>query len=547
MPHHNALLLFESTSTTAVMKDHENREWVGLLRSISGRSYELLERRYYLALGHFRSRRKRPRLPGQLEVTAPSKEAGFQLVLRALDQRKSSRKAAIARDEPAIFVEAQPDRGDAGLPGALRDSSIEPPTLRDLLDGPGRPPCDALCLIRAFLAAPLLGIDDSPAAIHILLRSNPTFAHACGFLGRDVSKLPGEWTSRQLPSLSKLEEFKEVMIRYGLWQAARIVEVRSNLADGVVETEDTLAFDTTHIEANSHCGNVMPAGAGEKLGKKTKHRKVPRTRKTCSCGKSQWDRCEHSWVSTDPGAAVVVKGRTRIYWAHKSSVVAFGDSEIPIDVRVLQYAAEHDGKTLIPHMEVLQRDLPEVVSGLRHVLADDAYKANQDAVAEFRDGIRLTVPIHPNTRSKATIAANHAGIDRFTPIGVPVCQGGHRFEMMGRDLSRERFIWVAPDDPRGQSVCSYCTVESACRSRGKRRTIRVDRDDFPQIDWNHPQHLRRNRTRYHARTGVERAIKRLKVDLKGETLTYRNSLRVQAHLDRKLLTLHLLLRIAATE
>jgi hypothetical protein len=38
----------------------------------------------------------------------------------------------------------------------------------------------------------------------------------------------------------------------------------------------------------------------------------------------------------------------------------------------------------------------------------------------------------------------------------------------------------------------------------------------------------------------------LKVDLNGEHLTHRDAHRVQAHLDRKLLTLHLLLAAAAS-
>ena len=44
----------------------------------------------------------------------------------------------------------------------------------------------------------------------------------------------------------------------------------------------------------------------------------------------------------------------------------------------------------------------------------------------------------------------------------------------------------------------------------------------------------------------ERAIKRLKVDPHAEHLTHRDALRVQAHLDRKLLTMHLLLKVAAS-
>ena len=110
----------------------------------------------------------------------------------------------------------------------------------------------------------------------------------------------------------------------------------------------------------------------------------------------------------------------------------------------------------------------------------------------------------------------------------------------------ERYIWAAPDDAEGQSTCLGCPLAATCLQKGGgRRHIRVDRDDFPQLDWDHPQHLVRNSARYQMRTGVERAIKRLKVDLKGEHLTHRDGPRVQAHLDRKLLILHLLLKHAA--
>lgn len=539
-----ALVLFESTTARSVCEDPANEDWIGVLDALVGEPYERLARRYYLALAHFRQQPRRPALPGRLQVVAESKQEALQAVLETMNERKASEKAAASRDEPAIFVEPRPDEEDESLPAALRDFSIAPPPLTDLLDGRGRPPCDAMCMLRAFLAAPLLGVGDSPTAVNGLLRSNPTFAAACDFLGRHALKQAGELTSRRLPSLSKLEEFSEVMTRYGLWHLARTEQVRENLATGVVETEDTLAFDTTHLEANSHCGNVLPAGTEVEEGKKQKQRKVPRIRKACDCGKPNWESCEHPWTPTDQGAAIVVKGWTRIYWAHKISVVTFGRSEIPIDVRALQYAAEHDGKTLAPHLSLLQRDIPEVLAGLRHVVADDAYKGNHAAVAKFGEGARLTVPVHPNGRSKAEVAESFSGIERFTPIGVPVCDAGHRFDMRGKDISKERFIWAAPDDAEGRSVCIGCPFADGCLHRGERRHIRVERSDFPQIDWENPQHLARNRARYNMRTGVERAIKRLKVDLGGEHLTHRDSPRVQAHLDRKLLTLHLLLKVA---
>jgi len=331
------------------------------------------------------------------------------------------------------------------------------------------------------------------------------------------------------------------MTRYGLWHQARLDQVCENIASGAVEVEDTVCFDTTHVEANSHCANVVPAGGtAEHSGGKPKHRKVPRMRKMCDCGHEQWEDCDHPWSPTDQGAAVVVKGPTRIFWAHKFSVVSFGNSEIPFDVRVCEYAAESDGRTLIPHLELLDRDFPEVVRQIRHILADDAYRHNSDAVRRFGQEARLTVPVH-GRRVNPKLADDFNGIDRFTAIGTPICVGENRFELRGRDITSERFIWVAPDDDQGQPVCASCSMSGSCLEKGQRRNIRVHRQDLPQIDWDHPQHSVRNRARYGKRTGVERAIKRLKVDLNGEHLTHRQVHRVQAHFDRRLLTLHLLL------
>jgi hypothetical protein len=119
--------------------------------------------------------------------------------------------------------------------------------------------------------------------------------------------------------------------------------------------------------------------------------------------------------------------------------------------------------------------------------------------------------------------------------------------MRGRDMTGQHDLSAAPDTADGNAVCFGCPLAAQSGRAGKRPHIRVDRADLSQIDWNHPQHVRRNSSRYQARTGVERAIKCLKVDLKGERLAHRDSVRVQAHMDRKLLTFHLLLAQAATE
>ena len=546
MQHSTAPVLFESSGDYEVIVDPINEDWVSLLALLDDNRLDEPARRYYLALYHFRKQRARPDLPGRTEIFASSRQQAFEQMLEQMEQRRAShKKAGSALGPEEVFVEPLPKHLGESLPASLSNFSITPPPTSELLGGPGRPPSDAKCLIRAYLAAPLLDVGDDPTSVFRLLHNNSGFARRCGFIGRKANKQSFELTSRRLPSLSVCEEFTEVMTRYGLWYQQRLEQVRHNLEAGVVEMEKSLSFDTSHVEANSHCGNVVPPGTKVEEGKKPKHRKVPRVCKRCDCGEANWPTCIHAWVPTDQGAAVVVKGPTRVYWAHKSSFAALSTSEIPIDVRVCLYAAENDGKTLIPHLTLLNMTIPELVEKLGFALADDSYQGNEKEVARFGQQARLILPVHPR-KVRSGLKDEFAGIDHFTPVGFPICNGGHRFVLRGRDIGGERYIWAAPDDEQGRPVCDGCPHRQGCLNRGARRHIRVHRKDLPQLNWEHPQLLARDHARYQKRTGVERAIKRLKVDLNGENLTHRDALRVQAHLDRKLLTLHLLLEIAGS-
>lgn len=474
-------------------------------------------------------------MPGVIELPAGDKQQAQRDLYELLR----------AGSEGETFVTIGPQPDDKTLHPALKDPNVTPPSLRNLLHGPGAPPTDALCLMRAFIAAPELGLPGSPKNVWQLLHSNPTFARACGFLGPTACKQPGEFTTRRLPSWSVCKQFDEVMTRYGLWHRLAKFQVGKNILRGVLESEDTGVFDTTHHESNSHCDNIEPEDAQQTrdAGKKVKHKKVERVCKHCDCGKENWHQCPHAWRSTDQGAAVVVKGPTRVYWAHKSSVFSFANSEIPIDIRVLNYGARSDSQTMLPHLDLLASELPSVVEQLRRVLADSAYSCNADDLSQRFPSIRLSAPVIgrdcPDTDGLFT------GIDHFTRTGIPVCDQGYPFELRCRDTSDERFIWAAPNNDVAQPVCLHCPNRQTCLSKGSRRHIRVDRDLTPQIDWDHPQHLLSEKKLYAKRPSVERAIKRIKVDLKAEIISHRDARRVQADLDRKLLTLHLLLEMRA--
>ena len=202
-----APVLVQSSNSHAVVSDPANEAWLGLCHSVSGPTFDALARCYYLALNHFRRFVRRPVMPGVIEVFADNKHQA----------QKDLHAELQAGSELETFVTVGPDPDDKSLHPALTDPNVAPPTLRNLLLGPGAPPTDALCLLRAFIAAPQLGLPGSPKDVWMLLRSNPTFARACGFLGPRTSKLAGELTTRRLPSWSTCQQFDEVMTRYGLW------------------------------------------------------------------------------------------------------------------------------------------------------------------------------------------------------------------------------------------------------------------------------------------------------------------------------------------
>jgi hypothetical protein len=213
MLYSTAPALFESTDDFAVREDPANDAWVALLQAIDEKRFGVVERLYYLALNHFRKQRLRPALAGQVEVEAEGRQQALLGMLEVWEKRKAGAMAAEGEQAPDMFVEALPKRDDEDLPEALRDCNKTPPPLGTILGGAGRPPCDAMCLLRAFLVAPVLGVSDSPTSVFQLLHSNPALARQCGFLGDGALKLRGELTSRRLPSLSVCEEFSEVMTR----------------------------------------------------------------------------------------------------------------------------------------------------------------------------------------------------------------------------------------------------------------------------------------------------------------------------------------------
>ena len=93
-----------------------------------------------------------------------------------------------------------------------------------------------------------MGFPAEPEWVHVLLRSNPSFARVCGFVPRHVRD---EYSSEHIPSLRKLEQFDQVMTESGLWDKIKVEEVRQNIKTGVIGKEKELVGDTTHYYSYS--------------------------------------------------------------------------------------------------------------------------------------------------------------------------------------------------------------------------------------------------------------------------------------------------------
>ena len=150
-------------------------------------------------------------------------------------------------------------------------------------------------------------------------------------------------------------------------------------------------------------------------------------------------------------------------------------------------------------------------------------------------------PINP--RRRQPIRDNlPRGIDHLTPRGVPVCEAGYPFELLGFRKATKHFLFRAPQDAEGESVCQGCTLRAGCyrgQSGGRVATISADRLSW--LDRELPQLSKRFAKAMARRTSIERLHKLMKFDLGDDRLTKRGNDTFQARLDKTLFAMHVLL------
>jgi hypothetical protein len=401
----------------------------------------------------------------------------------------------------------------------------------------GRQPKCFFGLFKSFIGTALMGFPAEPEQVHLLLTSNPSFAHVCGFSLKEKDK-PPLYTVHQIPSLRKLEQFDQIMREAGLWDEIKVSEVNTNLQTGIIKKENELVGDTTHYYAYSSFETV-PYEDDKGKAKKKSQSKVT---KFCRC--NDWSTCSHDWELTDDGAGTIVKSRTKMYWGHKASVIGLPGQGIVLDAVAVSDAASHDGQTFFPHVKKVMEQYPDLATAIKRVLYDSACN-DTELKLRFKDelGVELKASFNPR-RSKPITTGLPRGIAKITPYGVPVCIAGNELDYQGIRYEREKFIYEAPRQEDGTSICIGCSLRDECCNRPTQtgRTITVSFDTLPQIDPNDPPMAKRFKAIMRRRPSVERMIKRLKCDLGDDRLSKRGNESFQAYLDKTMITYHLLIR-----
>ena len=523
-PQQIPLIQFVYDDDLILLKD-ENSEWFKILNDFHWQDYREIGALYYDALYEFNlsqsARQESSTIPAETEEQAK--------------QRHLFERPTMQDDHPELTpILYQGQIFTPELP-CVNAAHVAPGVVPNRLVG--RKPKCFFSMLKAFLGSTLMGQRPEPEQVDWLLRSNPTYARACGFSPKNIEKYE-EYSFAHIPGLRKLEQFDQIMTQSGLWDKIKIFQVNDNLMHGVIEMENELVGDTTHYIARSSFETI----AYEDKSGKTQKKSQSKTTKNCTC--KNWDECSHEWILADAGAGSVAKSGGKLYWAHKAAILGFPRQGAILDIIAVTDGATHDGQTFLPHVEHLFDLYPDVKSCVSRVLYDSACDDRElKKIFEESHDVELKASLNPR-RKKAITKDLPRGIERITPFGNPICLTGHVMDYKGSRYEAEKFIYEAPVDEQGKSVCVGCVQRRNCcncATTGS-RTVTVSFDMLPHIDSNDPPMAKRFKAIMRRRPAVERMIKRIKCDFSDERLTKRGNASFQAYLDKSLIAYHLLLK-----
>ncbi|GAX62558.1 dTDP-4-dehydrorhamnose 3,5-epimerase and related enzymes [Candidatus Scalindua japonica] len=521
------LLIHTVHEDDKVLLNTPDAEWFRALYYFPWEKHRNFGAEYYDALYEFNKREERKRLKNQ-----PQKQV-------VLSQSKEDARQELLFNRATMQVDKE-KRGDVLYEVAAESKqrmvsplSISPGVVPFRLGGK-RPKC-FFALLKSFLGTALMGFPCEPEKVSMLLKSNPSFVRVCGFAPKGERD---EYCSRHIPSERKLQQFDQIMSEWGLWDKMKIALVTENIETGAIKIEKEVVGDTTHYYAYSGFETVKYK---DEDGKEEQKKSQSKLTKRCRC--QDRDKCEHDWVLADEGAGTIVKSITKMYWGHKASIVGFPRQGVPLDARAVLDGPTHDGETYFPHVEKVFDTYPVIEESVKRALYDSACDS-RDLKDKFMDklGLELKASLNPRRKNGITDGLPR-GMEKITPYGVVICNGGHEMDYKGMRYEKEKFIYHAPTDTDGEPVCSTCLHQvECCPNSLTGRMINISFGLLPHIDTEDPPMAKRFKAIMTRRPSVERMIKRLKCDIGDDRLSKRGNLAFQAYLDKTMIAFHLLLQ-----
>jgi len=500
-----------------LLSNNCDARWYSILKNFPWEDYRELAASYYNALYDFNISKQ---LKEDSNKNKETKDEGRQRLLfnrATMDKAKSVLLQMKSKPIAVPLVSPQ---------------SVSPGVVPKRLGG--KKPKDFYALFKSFTGACLMGFAPEPEVVHNLLTSNLSFARVCGFIPNNIDE---QYWYRSIPSLRKIEQFDQIMTEYGLWSRNKWEEVRRNIEQGIIKKENELVGDTTHYHAYSGFETVAYTNAKGTKKKKSQSKVT----KNCRC--EDQENCPHPWQLADDGAGTIVKSNKKMIWGHKASVLGLPRQGIALDASAVADAATFDGETLLPHVEMLFKNLPGVKPWIDRVLYDSACD-NVKLKGTFMDRFGIELKASFNPRRKKSVTENlPTGMAKITASGNLICNGGFEMDYKGARFDFDKFIYQAPLDENKVSVCSDCLHKLTCSPQSTNgRAITISFDMLPSIDPDDPPMAKRFKAIMMRRPSVERMIKQLKRDLSDDRLRKRGNDSFQAYLDKTLIAYHMLLR-----
>ncbi|TDA69629.1 MAG: hypothetical protein D9V47_05095 [Clostridia bacterium] len=197
-----------------------------------------------------------------------------------------------------------------------------------------------------------------------------------------------------------------------------------------------------------------------------------------------------AYQHTDDNVGVLRKSNTVTYIAHKVALVVDANEDFCYTHCTFK-GNTSDPETLEGTLLKFKEEFPEVAKEVEIVLADGIYQsANNQKVSKEVLEAKLYAPINPRNR-KSVKLENVRGITEIDPYGRPKCLSGRCLDLVGRDQKQQQYIWGCPVfGIRHQETldCPEANHLQCCNLNAGGRYYRTNRTDFPQIDWENPQH-----------------------------------------------------------